>query len=213
MSVFSNKSVVRRSFSLCFSCTLITGVISLQAQTSDQSSPTAVPSFQTKANEVLVDAVVIDSKGEPVAGLQKKEFQILEDGKPQTISAFEEHKIVARPKPPKFPPMPPDVYTNFPPPLAADSVNVLLLDCLNTQVADQSYVRAQLIRYLQGVQPGTRLAVFVLTSRLTMIQAVTTDSAVLLAALNTKSPAGSPQQSAMLLTREEMKWTRAKPPV
>ena len=151
-----------------------------------------------------MDAVVTDRKGEPVAGLQKKDFEILEDGKPQTISAFEEHKAVVRTKLPKLPPMPPDVYTNFPPPLATDSVNVLLLDSLNTQVVDQSYVRAQLIRYLQGVQPGTRLAVFVLTSRLRMIQSVTTDSAVLLAALNNKSLGGTPQQSTMLLTREEL---------
>ena len=151
-----------------------------------------------------MDAVVTNSKVEPVAGLQKKDFEILEDGKPQTISVFEEHKVVARAKLPKLPPMPPDVYTNFPPPLPTDSVNVLLLDSLNTQVADQSYVRAQLIRYLQGVQPGTRLAVFVLTSRLRMIQSVTADSAVLLAALNDKSSGATPQQSSMQLTREEL---------
>ena len=204
MTVFANRSSPTRSFSLCFLCTLILGVTLLHAQTSVQSSPTAMPSFQTKVSEVLVDAVVTDRKGEPVAGLQKKDFQILEDGKPQTISAFEEHKVVVRTKRPKLPPMPPDVYTNFPPLLATDSVNVLLLDSLNTQVVDQSYVRGQLIRYLQGVQPGTRLAVFVLTSRLRMIQAVTTDSAVLLAALNNKSLGWTPQQSTMLLTREEL---------
>ena len=204
MTVSANKSRVTWSLSLCFLCTLILGVTSLHAQTSVQSLPTATPSFQTKVSEVLVDAVVTDSKGEPVAGLQKKDFEILEDGKPQTISVFEEHKVVTRTKLPKLPPMPPDVYTNFPPLLASDSVNVLLLDSLNTQVADQSYVRAQLIRYLQGVQPGTRLAVFVLTSRLRMIQSVTTDSAVLLAALNDKSSGGTPQQSSMLLTREEL---------
>ena len=32
-----------------------------------------MPSFQTKVSEVLVDAVVTDRKGEPVAGLQKKD--------------------------------------------------------------------------------------------------------------------------------------------
>ena len=54
------------------------------------------------------------------------------------------------------------------------------------------------------MQPGTRLAVFVLTTPLRMIQAVTTDSGVLLAALNNKSLGGTPQQSPMLLTREEL---------
>jgi hypothetical protein len=104
----------------------------------------------------------------------------------QVISDFEEHKGVQTEQT-KLPPMPPDVYTNFPPIKATDSVNVLLLDALNTQVSDQSYVRSQLTRYLTTVQPGTRLAVFVLTSRLRMIQAVTTDSAVLLAALTTRN--------------------------
>ncbi len=151
---------------------------------------------------VLVDVVVTDSKDEPITGLEKKDFEILEDGKRQTIAAMEEHKVIHA-KPPKLPPMPPDVYTNFPPVPTTDSVNVLLLDALNTQVADQSYVRAQLVRYLTTVEPGTRLAVFVLTSRLRMIQSVTTDSSLLLAALN-KSLEGGPQQSPMLLSREEI---------
>jgi len=59
-----------------------------------------------------VDVVVTDSKDEPVTGLGKKDFEISEDGKPQTISTFEEHKGV-RINAAKLPPMPPDVYTNF----------------------------------------------------------------------------------------------------
>jgi hypothetical protein len=55
----------------------------------------------------------------------------------------------------KLPPIPPDVYTNVPAIKATDSVNVLLLDALNTQVSDQSYLRSQLTRYLKTVQPGT----------------------------------------------------------
>jgi VWFA-related protein len=206
MTIFASKSRITRSSSFWFLlCTLILGVAPLQAQTSVPDSSNTGARFQSRVNSVLVDAVVTDSKDESVTGLEKKDFEILEDGKPQTISALEEHKVVHT-KPPKLPPMPPDVYTNFPPVRTTDSVNVLLLDALNTQVSDQSYVRTQLIRYLTTVQPGTRLAVFVLTSRLRMIQAVTTDSSLLLAALSNQSSGSSPQQSqsAMMLSREEI---------
>ena len=172
---------------------------SLQAQNPPPGSAGSVPTFQSKVDVVLVDVVVTDSKDEPVTGLDKKDFEISEDGKPQTISVFDEHKAV-RIKAPKLPSMPPDVYTNFPPIKTTDSVNVLLLDGLNTQVADQSYVRAQLTRYLTTVQPGTHLAVFVLTSRLRMIQSLTTDSGLLLAALKNEKLESGPQQSAMLLS-------------
>jgi VWFA-related protein len=175
---------------------------SLPAQTGTNEPAASVPTFQSKVSEVLVDVVVSDAKDESVSGLAKKDFEVLEDGKPQTISLFEEHKGV-RIRPAKLPAMPPDVYTNFPPLKASDSVNVLLLDALNTQVSDQSYVRAQLTRYLKTVQPGTRLAVFVLTSRLRMIQSVTTDSALLLAALNNQKLESSPRQSTMLLSGAE----------
>lgn len=177
--------------------------ISLHGQNPPAGSAASVPTFQSKVDVVLVDVVVTDSKDEPVTGLDKKDFEILEDGKPQTISVFDEHKAV-RIKAPKLPPMPPDVYTNFPPIKTTDSVNVLLLDALNTQVADQSYVRAQLTRYLTTVQPGTHLAVFVLTSRLRMIQSLTTDSGLLLAALKNEKLESGPQQSAMLLSPAEI---------
>ncbi len=175
----------------------------LLAQTGTNQPAANLTTFQSKVSEVLVDVVITDAKDEPVSGLAKKDFELSEDGKPQTISLFEEHKGV-RIKPAKLPPMPPDVYTNFPPLKAADSVNVLLLDALNTQVSDRSYVRAQLTRYLKTVQPGTRLAVFVLTSGLRMIQSVTTDSALLLAALNNEKLESGPQQSAMLLSGAEI---------
>ena len=38
---------------------------------------------------VLVDVVVTDKDNRAVPGLQREDFQVLEDGKPQTISFFE----------------------------------------------------------------------------------------------------------------------------
>jgi hypothetical protein len=98
------------------------------------------------------------------------DFQVAEDGRPQTISFFEEHtggtvSAVA------LPPTPPGVYTNYPTIKTTDSINVLLLDSLNTQTADQTYVRPQMVKYLQAAlaaPTGTRVAIFTRGSKLRM---------------------------------------------
>src|SRR5215472_7996592 len=157
----------------------------------DNSTPP--PTVKAKVREVLVDVVVTDSKGEPVPGLKKEDFEVSEDGKPQTVSVFEEHRGV-RPTQIKLPPMPPNVYTNFPVTQSADSVNIVLLDALNTPSSDQSYVHSQMLKYLQTIPPGTRVAIFTLASQLRMLQGVTTDSSLLLASINSSKagPHASP---------------------
>lgn len=157
-------------------------VTTAQSQNSAQENKTPIPTLKTRARLVLVDVVVTDSKGEPVHGLKKEDFEIFEDGKTQTVSAFEEHKGAA-PKQIKLPPMPPGVYTNFPVVQAADSVDIILLDALNTPSTDQAYVHSQMLKYLQAIPPHTRTAIFTLASRLNMLQGITTDSSQLLAAL------------------------------
>jgi VWFA-related protein len=203
MKTFGFESTVMCSCRCFFLLVVLIFAVTSDSQTAVPDSPSNVPPFQSKVSVVLVDVVVTNSKDEPVTSLDKKDFQVLEDGKQQAIADFEEHKGVQTERT-KLPPMPPDVYTNFPAIKATDSVNVLLLDALNTQVSDQSYVRSQLTRYLKTVQPGTRLAVFVLTSRLRMIQAITTDSAVLLAALSDKKSGADSQQSLLLLPPTEI---------
>jgi len=82
---------------------------------------------------------------------------------------------------------------------------VLLLDWLNTQPADQAYVRKQVIKYLRGVPPGTRLAIFTLGTELRMVQGFTTESSVILSALNNTQAGAAPKSVGLLDTR------RAKP--
>lgn len=175
-------------------------VFPLHAQTGVPDSGNAVATIKSKVRLVLVDVVVTNNKGDAVTGLQKQDFEVLEDGKPQTVSTFEEHRG-APPTQIKVPPLPPHVYTNFPLTQTADSVNVLLLDALNTPSRDQSYVHAQMIKYVKTIPPGTRVAIFTLASRLRMLQGVTTDSSELLAVLN--SAQAGPQKSALLPSNSE----------
>jgi VWFA-related protein len=134
---------------------------------------------------VIVDVVVTQGKGEPVVGLHKDDFQVSEDGNAQTISFFEEH-TGGTVSPVTLPPMPPGVYTNYPTIKTTDSINVLLLDSLNTQASDQSYVRPQMVKYFRtalAAPSGARIAIFTLGSKLRMVRGFTPDSAGSLAAL------------------------------
>ena len=82
--------------------------------------------------------------------------------------------------------MPPGLFTNRTPAVANGPVNVLLLDYLNTPVSVQPYARKQLLDYLDHAPPGTRIAIFGLTTQLTMLQGFTSDMTVLKDALDPK---------------------------
>jgi VWFA-related protein len=151
---------------------------------------------------VLVDVVVTDH-GKPVTGLDRSRFHVFQDGHEQNITSFEEigpadtSAAVVRP-----PVLPPDTYTNLPTYPKTSAVNVLLLDGLNTEAADQMYVRRDMIRYLKTLPPGQEIAIFTLGSKLRLIQGFTADTGKLLAALADKKAAApaslreSPEQKA-----------------
>jgi VWFA-related protein len=160
--------------------------------------PSAQPpvSLQVQANLVLVD-VVVTNNGAAVSGLPKEKFHLLENGKPQAITVFEEHRPEDALAIANVPPPEPNVYNNFPDFTISSAANVLLLDALNTPLSDQMRVRQQMIQYLKNIPPGTRIAVFTLASRLRIVEGFTTDSSVITKALSGK---GGPQQSVVLDT-------------
>jgi VWFA-related protein len=168
------------------------------ANLNSQTAADSMATIKAQSRLVLVDVVVTNDKGESVTGLQKKDFEVLEEGKAQSIATFEEHHAAPITEI-QMPVLPPHVYTNFPLIQAADSINVILLDALNTPTRDQVYVRAQMLQYLKTIPSGTRVAIFTLASQLRMLQAVTTDSTQLLAALNTMGA----QQSGLLPSEGE----------
>jgi VWFA-related protein len=171
-------------------------VLPFHAQTGAPVAKEPVPVFKANAQAVVVDVVVTKGSDEPVLGLHKQDFEVSEDGKPVAIDYFEEHTTKALPPGalPPLPKMPPNVYTNVPPAPESDSVNVLLLDSLNTEKQDQSYVHLQILNFLKKMQPGTRCAIFTLGSKLRFVQGFTTDSSELIAALNDKKNGVSPEK-------------------
>ena len=163
-------------------------------QAADQKSPPQEPAvdpgivtLRASSRLTVVDVTVIDSRGNPIQGLKSSDFHIEEDGKQQPIRHFEELRAdVARPT--RTPPaLPPHVYTNLTPPPGSSSVNVLLLDALNTKLSDQAFVKNETLAYLKNMAPGTRVAIMTLGNQLRILQGFTQDGAILSAAVSSKN--------------------------
>ncbi len=158
--------------------------------------------LRVNSRAVLVDVIVSDSSGKPVTGLSRDAFSVTEQGKPQTISFFEENGNTPPAPPVAMPTMPPDIFTNFSPFPQPAAVNVLLLDSLNTRMENQSYVHKQALQFLKSAKPGTRMAIFTMGLGLHFIQGFNDDPAVLMAALNNKKN-NEIEASAMLKGQDE----------
>lgn len=131
---------------------------------------------------VVVDVVATDDEGKAVTDLKKEDFSILENNKQQQITAFS----FQHPSPPGAAPvheaqvsLQPDVFTNVPSYRPDGALNVLLLDGLNTNFANQAYARQQMLKYLDKIPAGRPVAVYMLSSKLRMLQDFTSDPEVL----------------------------------
>jgi VWFA-related protein len=183
---------------LAFS-SLFAGTAFAQTPPPPESEAPATTLKATTRN-VLLDVVVTDKRDKPVSGLRKEDFQVLEDGKPQTISFFET-AFAGTPGAASAvpaPPLPPNTFTNVPAVAPNNAVNVLLMDALNTNMGDQSLVHKEMVRYLASIPPGTRIGIMLLSERLRIVQGITQDSTLLRASL--ARLAANPSQSALLLT-------------
>ncbi|MGD0903392.1 MAG: VWA domain-containing protein, partial [Terracidiphilus sp.] len=167
-------------------------------------SGTEVPAATLKLNvrTVLVDVVVMDKDGRAVPGLTKDDFQITENGAPQAIDFFEPHFASAPGAAPTAPPLAPNTFTNVPATPPNEAVNVLLMDAMNTPLADQAHVHKDMVGYLASIPPGIRIGIFLLSEKLRIIQGFTQDSAVLRASI--ARLAANPNFAQLLPSTAEM---------
>ncbi|MGD0646948.1 MAG: VWA domain-containing protein [Acidobacteriaceae bacterium] len=156
-----------------------------QPQDSPQQSPAPQPDAQstilhTSTHLVVVDVSVQDRDGHPVHNLKPEDFHLSEGKVPQNIRHFEEHSALAPvPRGPQLPQLPPGTFTDYTPVTPNGTLNILLLDALNTPTTDQNFVRYELQQYVKHADPGTRIAIFGLANRLIMLQGFTSDPATL----------------------------------
>jgi VWFA-related protein len=185
----------RRIAYLCWSLAAAFAVAPLHSQAPATDSKRVGPAIRVETRVVVLDVVVTNHKGETIPDLRQKDFYIEEDGRPQNLSAFDEHsRHNARPL--NLPALPPNVYTNMQAVNPSDSVNVLLIDMLNTYPWFQKAVCDQAIKYLKTVPPGTRLAIFTLnTQQLRLARGFTTDFSSLSVALDDKKSGIIPESS------------------
>lgn len=153
--------------------------------TKPQAGTTPAQPVEVTTLLVPVSVVVQDKHGKPINGLKKGDFTILDNKQPQEILFFSEevneHSAGAKSEAP----LPPNTFTNKVESTGGriSNVTVILLDGLNTPFLDQSYARDHVIKFLQQIEPGDRIALYTLGRDLRMLHDFTTDSASLVEVL------------------------------
>ncbi|MCU1286330.1 MAG: hypothetical protein JWO13_2680 [Acidobacteriales bacterium] len=127
---------------------------------------------------VVVDVLATDAKGNPIADLKPEDFVLLEDGKEQKIRSLAFQKPVAQPRSAE-PIRPPNVVTNKPVYQGSNTLNVILLDALNTNTLNQTVARQKMLEFLAKMPTDQPIAVYTMGSKLRMLQDFTTDPAIL----------------------------------
>lgn len=162
------------------------------------NSVTDEPKVEFRSQTVLIQVpvVVTDKSGSHVHGLSKEDFTLLENGKPVSLTNFEE--LTANSAPLATPAPSAGHFQNLalPGPQPRNIV-VVALDTVNTPFLDQAYGRKELIKFLaNNIQPGQALALMLITSQgLKVVQSLTGDPQHLIAALKKASGEISPLET------------------
>ena len=131
-------------------------------------TPQASKTFRVETNLVLVPVVVRDSKGMHVGGLGKDDFQLLDNGKPQTITSFSVQTASGAVPDPSAPA---PAGRTAPAPAAAakprfiafffDDLNSALGDIVAARNAAEKFVREEL-------QPRDHIGIFTSSASVTL---------------------------------------------
>ena len=165
---------------------VVTGAIA--AALVNHARPVAAqqPTFQTTVNFVDVDVTVADAQGHFVSGLTADDFEVFEDGKPQTIQTFSYIELpVERPDRYRFAgqPVPDDVRSNRD--VSSGRVYIILLDDLNVAPLRTNIVRRHAREFIERqFGPHDLAAVVVTSGRKDAAQEFTSDPALLLRAVD-----------------------------
>jgi len=150
---------------------------------------------------VVVDVVATDNKDLPIKDLKADDFTVQEEGQAQAVRAFSFHQTEQEPASASAQSsafanskLPPGYFTNAPSYKSNGSLNVLLLDALNSTLLNQSTMRDAMIKLMEKLPPGQPMAIYLLGNKLTLVQDFTSDPEVL-----KKAIAGVKRQGSKLL--------------
>ncbi len=163
----------------------------------DRSSAT----FTASSRLVVIDVVATD-KNSAVIDLQRDNFVVYEDGKPQQVVSFDVHAGVLQTAPDR-----PSAATGLSAsPQNQGPLNIVLLDALNTEVEYQVGARRQMLQFLRELPTGPTIAVFALGSSLRLLQPPTSDPTHLSTLVAKLLPARSPVLTTQQEKEEEENW-------
>ena len=131
----------------------------------------ARPVIRSETRAVQINVVAKDKSGEPIRGLQRQDFTILDDGRPRAVQFLSE-EVASR---------------TAAPTQSAARLTAIVIDALNTEFSDQSYARDQALKAVHRMPLDESIAVLHLAPGLAM-QDFTRDREALLAAVNRFQP-------------------------
>jgi VWFA-related protein len=149
---------------------LVSGVLvalAASAPSARQAGQATPPVFRSAVDHVAVDVVVTDGHNQPLTNLTKDDFEIVEQGRRQTVADFEfvsipathhviDPVLVARA--PKI-----DVATNIPPSPTSRAF-VMVIDDLHIVENDITFVKRIITEFVQSLAPDDEAAI-IFTSR------------------------------------------------
>jgi VWFA-related protein len=140
------------------------------------SSQQQVPSYHVASRLVELTVVATDKDGKPLTSLEAKDFRIFDNGKLRLLSLCRYEGGIGKSSAASQQ-LPPFIYSNRAIHPSADDRNVtaLVLDTANTDPNRQMIVKAQTARFLRALAPHTRVAIYQLGNRFTVLHDFTDD--------------------------------------
>ena len=143
---------------------LLAVVVAAAVVQGQQPAPSPGPSFRVEVNYVELDASVTDAQGNVVTTLTAEDFEVLEDGRPQKVTAFSLVNLpIARAERPLFAaqPIEADVQTNE---QVEGRIYLIVLDDLHIDPARGVRVRMAVRRFIEQNFGTNDLAAIAYTS-------------------------------------------------
>jgi VWFA-related protein len=197
--------MVHRIAVKCRHALVALSVALLAGQTQPTSTSTPVtataPSstFKISTRLIQVNVIVHDKKGDPVTGLTKDQFTLFDQGSSEKEKSGSQRIVFFSDQCSSKQPdqstgvaakaaalVGPNVFSNRPEEGAtpAGSVTAILFDSLNTDFLDTGFARGRVEKFLKGIQPADRVALYGLSTKLSVLQDFTGDADALAQALD-----------------------------
>lgn len=175
------------------------------------------PTFSITSNVVIVNVTVLDKNGNPIENLKKDDFQLFEDGKPQTLQSVDLQHLQLNKLPPltpadSLPPAEDDKPKPYNPDLQKAAAKeamlskyqdrrlmVLLFDFSSMQPAEQIRSRDSAVKFLQTQMTASdSVSIMVFGSELKTVQDFTADRDLLINTLNKFLRVGDSSENAAM---------------